>query len=95
VSKPDLVQMQLGTNDVWSNIAPATIVAALDVLVNQMRANNANVRILVAQITPMLVCHKLMSRKQCFLKDKIALVAMGRSANASFSRLVVQTALNV
>jgi hypothetical protein len=45
--------MQLGTNDVWNNLAPATIIAALDTLVNQMRASKASMRILVAKITPM------------------------------------------
>lgn len=48
------MMVELGTNDVWSAIAPATIVAALDTLVNQMRAQKATMRILVAQITPML-----------------------------------------
>ncbi|KAH8687348.1 SGNH hydrolase-type esterase domain-containing protein [Tricladium varicosporioides] len=52
-SKPDIVMMELGTNDVWSNIAPATIIAAFDTLVNQMRAQKSTMRILVAQITPM------------------------------------------
>ena len=45
--------MHLGTNDVWSNIAPATILAAYTTLVDQMRASNPNMKILVAQIIPM------------------------------------------
>ncbi|EPE34272.1 SGNH hydrolase [Glarea lozoyensis ATCC 20868] len=52
-SKPDIVMLELGTNDVWSNIAPATIIAAFDTLVNQMRAQKSTMRVLVAQITPM------------------------------------------
>jgi lysophospholipase L1-like esterase len=51
--KPDIVVMHLGTNDVWNNIATSTILAAYSTLVNQMRANNPRIRILVAQITPM------------------------------------------
>jgi lysophospholipase L1-like esterase len=50
---PDVVIMHLGTNDVWSNIAPATILAAFSKLVDQMRASNPNMKILVAQILPM------------------------------------------
>ena len=50
---PDIVVMHLGTNDVWNNIAPATILNAFSTLVNQMRANNPNVKILVAKILPM------------------------------------------
>lgn len=49
---PDVVVMHFGTNDVWSNIAPATILAAYSTLVDQMRASNANMKILVAQIIP-------------------------------------------
>ncbi len=50
---PDIVIMHLGTNDVWNNIAPATILAAFSTMVDQMRANNPNVKIIVAQIIPM------------------------------------------
>jgi lysophospholipase L1-like esterase len=50
---PDVVVMHLGTNDVWSSIAPATILAAFSTLVAQMRASNPNMKILVAQILPM------------------------------------------
>ena len=50
---PDIVIMHLGTNDVWNNIAPSTILAAFTTLVNQMRASNPNMKILVAQILPM------------------------------------------
>jgi lysophospholipase L1-like esterase len=50
---PDIVMMHLGTNDVWSNIAPATILTAFGKLVDQMRASNPNMKILVAQILPM------------------------------------------
>ena len=50
---PDIVIMHLGTNDVWSDIAPATILAAFSTLVDQMRADNPAMKILVAQILPM------------------------------------------
>ena len=50
---PDIVLMHFGTNDVWSNIAPATILAAYGKLVDQMRASNPAMKILVAQILPM------------------------------------------
>ncbi|HEY0756833.1 MAG TPA: cellulose binding domain-containing protein [Ktedonobacteraceae bacterium] len=52
-TNPDIVLMHLGTNDVWSSIATNTILAAYTTLVSQMRANNPNMIILVAQIIPM------------------------------------------
>ncbi len=52
-TRPDIVLMHFGTNDVWSNIAPATILAAYGRLVDQMRASNPTMRILVAKIIPM------------------------------------------
>ncbi|MEU8364380.1 cellulose binding domain-containing protein [Nonomuraea sp. NPDC048882] len=52
-TRPDVVLMHFGTNDVWSNIAPATILSAFTTMVNQMRASNPNMRILVAKIIPM------------------------------------------
>jgi hypothetical protein len=45
--------MELGTNDVWSHLATATILTAFSILVDQMREQKASMRILVAQITPM------------------------------------------
>lgn len=52
-TKPDIVVMHFGTNDVWSNIALATILSAFTTLVNQMRASNPAMKILVAKIIPM------------------------------------------
>lgn len=51
---PDIVLMHLGTNDVWNGtITTAQILAAYSTLVDQMRASNARMKILVAQILPM------------------------------------------
>ena len=52
-TNPDIVLMHLGTNDAWSNRSTAAILSAFDTLVNQMRANNPAMIILVAQIIPM------------------------------------------
>ncbi|MGC5029464.1 cellulose binding domain-containing protein [Micromonospora sp. DT229] len=52
-TRPDIVLMHFGTNDVWSNIAPTTILTAYSRLVDQMRASNPAMRILVAKIIPM------------------------------------------
>jgi len=49
-TKPDVVMMHLGTNDVWSNIAPSTILAAFETLINQMRASKATMKILVSRV---------------------------------------------
>ncbi|MFD5751779.1 cellulose binding domain-containing protein [Streptomyces sp. NPDC127033] len=52
-TRPDIVVMHFGTNDVWSNIAPDRILAAFDTLVGQMRVSNPDMKILVAQLIPM------------------------------------------
>lgn len=45
--------MHYGTNDVWHNVATDAILPAFSKLLQQMRANNPNVKLLVAQIIPM------------------------------------------
>ncbi|WP_433516274.1 cellulose binding domain-containing protein [Nonomuraea sp. CA-143628] len=53
-AKPDIVLMHLGTNDMWGGFIPtSTVLAAYTKLVGQMRANNPNMKIIVAQIIPM------------------------------------------
>jgi lysophospholipase L1-like esterase len=51
--KPDIVLMHYGTNDVWSNLAPATILAAYVSVINEFRKQNASVIFLVSKIIPM------------------------------------------
>ena len=52
-TRPDVVLIHLGTNDVWNNRSPQQILDAFTTLVNQMRASNPAMRILVAKIIPM------------------------------------------
>ena len=52
-SDPDVVVMHFGTNDVWSNRPTSAILDAYTTLVGQMRAQNPEVSVLVAQILPM------------------------------------------
>lgn len=52
-TNPDIVLMHFGTNDVWNNLPTETILDAFDTLVAQMRANNPDMRIVVAQLIPM------------------------------------------
>jgi lysophospholipase L1-like esterase len=52
-TNPDVVLMHFGTNDVWSGRPTSTIIAAYDTLVDQMRADNPGMTVLVAQIIPM------------------------------------------
>ncbi len=52
-TNPDIVLMHFGTNDVWSAKGTSVIIDAFSTLVDQMRANNPNMIILVAQIIPM------------------------------------------
>jgi lysophospholipase L1-like esterase len=53
-TNPDVVLMHLGTNDSFSATNTVTmILAAYTTMVNQMRANNPNMKIYVAQIIPL------------------------------------------
>jgi lysophospholipase L1-like esterase len=53
-TSPDIVLMHLGTNDLWGGtITTDQILAAYSKLVDQMRADNPNMKIIVAQIIPM------------------------------------------
>lgn len=52
-SNPDIVMMHFGTNDCWGNTGTQKILDAYTKLVAQMRANNPNMIIVVAQIIPM------------------------------------------
>ncbi|MGH6657647.1 MAG: cellulose binding domain-containing protein, partial [Actinocrinis sp.] len=52
-TNPNIVLMHLGTNDVWSGLSTQTILAAYSTLIQQMRANNPSMVVLVAQIIPM------------------------------------------
>jgi lysophospholipase L1-like esterase len=54
VTTPDIVLMHLGTNDMWGGTIPTdTILTAYSKLVDQMRASNPNMKIVVARIIPM------------------------------------------
>ena len=48
--KPDLLMLQLGVNDVWSSKPTATILSSYTKLIEQARAQNPNVVLVVAQI---------------------------------------------
>jgi lysophospholipase L1-like esterase len=52
-TRPDVVLMHLGTNDIWNHRPIPDILAAFTKLVGQMRAGNPDMRIIAAQIVPM------------------------------------------
>jgi lysophospholipase L1-like esterase len=53
-TNPNIVLMHLGTNDLWGGtISTTQILTAYSKLVDQMRANNPTMKIIVAQIIPM------------------------------------------
>jgi acyl-CoA thioesterase-1 len=49
----DIVMMHFGTNDVWNNIPASKITMAYSAILAKLRSNNANVRLMIAQITPL------------------------------------------
>lgn len=52
-TNPDIILMHLGTNDIWSNRTTSAILTAYTTLVQQMRAKNPKIKIIVAKIIPM------------------------------------------
>ena len=53
-ARPDVVVVHLGTNDMWGGFIPlANKITALTKLIGQMRANNPNMKIVIAKIIPM------------------------------------------
>jgi mannan endo-1,4-beta-mannosidase len=52
-TRPDIVLMHLGTNDVWSNIPASTILDAYTTMLGQMRAANPATKLIIARIIPM------------------------------------------
>ena len=82
--KPDVVLMEYGTNDVWSNIAPDTITTAYSFVVDQFRGQNPGVIFFVAQITPMNPsgCADCETRVEAFNKQ-IPTWATGKTTPAS------------
>ncbi|HEY3592551.1 MAG TPA: GDSL-type esterase/lipase family protein, partial [Polyangiaceae bacterium] len=54
-TKPDVVLLHYGTNDVWNAKPAAQIVSGYSALVDAARAANPNVVVLIAQIIPMNV----------------------------------------
>ncbi len=53
-ARPDIMVVHLGTNDMWGGHIPLQDkITAYTTLVGQMRANNPNMKIIIAQIIPM------------------------------------------
>lgn len=52
-TKPEVIFMHFGTNDVWSNIATANIISAYTTVIDTFRSTSPNVIVFVAQIIPM------------------------------------------
>jgi lysophospholipase L1-like esterase len=50
----DVVLLHFATNDVWNNVAPATILSAYSTVLSALRAANPRVTILVAQLIQLL-----------------------------------------
>ena len=82
--KPDVVLMEIGTNDVWSSIATATITSAFGFVMDQFRAQNPSVTFFVAKITPLNPsgCSDCESRVEA-LNAAIPAWASGKSTSAS------------
>lgn len=85
---PDIVIMHFGTNDIWSALTSDQILTAFSKLVDQMRASNPNMKILVAQIIPVAPpsCADCPQRTIAF---NAAIPAWAASKSTSASPIVV------
>ncbi len=54
-SRPDVVMMHLGTNDVWNNQSPEQILAAYGAMVDWMRESKKSMKILVGVLSGVLL----------------------------------------
>jgi lysophospholipase L1-like esterase len=64
-TKPQLVLMHWGTNDVWNSKATSSITSAYGTVIDALRAVNPSVVILLAQIIPMNVTSATCSGCSC------------------------------
>jgi hypothetical protein len=85
-TRPDIVLMHFGTNDVWNNISASSVLAAYGTLVDQMRASNPRMKIVVAKIIPLAPtqysCPECPARVVA-LNNAIPAWASGKSTSAS------------
>ena len=88
-SNPDIVLMHFGTNDCWSARETSIILAAYTTLVNQMRANNANMIILVARIIPMDPTRSCSDCDQRVINLNAAIPGWANGMNTSQSPVIV------
>jgi lysophospholipase L1-like esterase len=90
-TKPQVVLMHWGTNDVWNAKSNASITAAYGTVIDALRAANPAVTVLLAQIIPMNVTSATCSGCSCAgcatgvpaLNTAIASFAAGKSTPAS------------
>lgn len=52
-TKPDVVLIHFGTNDVWNNIPPAAILDAEEFVIEEFRKENPSILFFVSKIVPM------------------------------------------
>ena len=90
-TNPDIVLMHFGTNDVWSSLPTQTILDAYSTLVSQMRANNPNMTILVAQIIPMDSARSCATCAQGVQALNAAIPAWAASESTAQSPVIVVT----
>ncbi|HEU5133597.1 MAG TPA: GDSL-type esterase/lipase family protein [Steroidobacteraceae bacterium] len=97
-ARPDIIVVHLGTNDMWGGHIPlANKITALTKLIGQMRANNPNVKIVMAQIIPMNAagCTTCMSDVVAFNNAIVPLAASLNSAQSPIFIVDQWTGFNV
>ncbi|KAH8732589.1 SGNH hydrolase-type esterase domain-containing protein [Phaeosphaeriaceae sp. PMI808] len=83
-TKPDIVTMHLGTNDIWANRSTQEILNAFSKLVDQMRASKSTMKIIVAKILPMKPSNcAACAQRVINLNNQISSWAAGKTSSAS------------
>ena len=88
-SNPDIVLMHFGTNDCWSGRDNQVILDAFSKLVDQMRSNNPNMIIFVAQIIPMDPSQSCVDCDQRVITLNNSLPAWAQTKNTSQSPIII------
>ncbi len=87
-ANPDIVMMHFGTNDCWGNTGTTKILDAYTKLVTQMRKNNPNMIIVVAQIIPMHP-NDTLDYKSIILDLNTAMVGWANNLSTSESPIIL------
>lgn len=94
--RPDIVLMELGTNEVFQCMSAAEAMANLDTIIGLLRIKNPSVKILLAQIPPLgkewapkKLCGNEITYEQAVIGFNQAIVTFAKKTNTAASPVVI------